>query len=77
MDKLTIFINRLKKLNINIELIGNYPWIYIDKINGKKVTERYLGNHGFTIMFNSTKQFTDIREIFIIIRKYNDKKKEI
>lgn len=71
MEKLNIFINRLKKININIELSGNYPWIYIDKINGKKVTEQFLGNHGFTIMFHSkTHEFTDIKEIFKLIRKY-------
>lgn len=75
MEKLTTFINRMKKLNIEIELIGNYPWIYIDKINGKRVTEQFLGNHGFTIMFTPIKlgqehQFTDITEIFNLIRKY-------
>ena len=75
MDKLTIFINRLKKIGINIELVGNYPWIYIDKINGKKVTEKFEANHGFTIAFypvnpNQTLKFTDIKEIFKLIRKY-------
>jgi len=77
MEKLEIFINRLKKIGIDIELVGNYPWIYIDKINGQRVTERFLGNHGFTIMFTpvklgQTKEFTDIKEIFKLIRKYID-----
>ena len=40
-DKLSIFINRLKKLGIVIELFGNYPWIYLGKINGKNVTEKF------------------------------------
>lgn len=75
MYKLDIFIKRLKKLNIDVKLIGNYPWIYIDTINSKRVTEQFLGNHGFTIMFTPIKlgqehQFTDIREIFKLIRKY-------
>ena len=75
MDILEIFINRMKKLNIKIELIGNYPWIYIDKINGKQVVEKFQGNHGFTIAFLPIKKeekikFTDIREIFSLIRKY-------
>ena len=75
MKKLETFINRMKKLNINVELMGNYPWIYIDKINNKKVTEKFQGNHGFTIAFHPIKvgqelQFTDIKEIFILIRKY-------
>jgi len=51
MDILEVFIKRMKKLNIDVELAGNYPWIYIDKINGKKVKEKFQGNHGFTIAF--------------------------
>ena len=75
MDTLDVFVNRMKKLGINIELVGNYPWIYIDKINGKKVTETFCGNHGFTIAFlpirqNQKMTFTDINEIFILIRRY-------
>lgn len=77
MDKLTTFINRLKKIGIAIELMGNYPWIYINTINGWRVTERFLGNHGFTVMFTPIKlgqqhQFTDIKEIFKLIRKYQN-----
>lgn len=74
-DKLTILIDRLKKIGITIELGGNYPWIYIDKVDGKRVTDRYLGNHGFTIAFAKLKggvELTDITEIFKIIRKYRD-----
>jgi hypothetical protein len=72
---LTPFIERLKKIGIEVELIGNYPWIYIDKINGKRVTERFEGNHGFTIAFlpvrnDQEMEFTDIAEIFKLIRKY-------
>ena len=75
MDKLTIFINRMNKLGIDIKLVGNYPWIYIDEINGKRVTEKFQGNHGFTIAFLPIRKdqeinFTDIREIFQLIRKY-------
>ena len=75
MEKLTIFINRMKKIGIDIELFGNYPWIYIDTINGKKVKELFEGNHGFTIAFLPVKkdqklEFTDINKIFKLIRKY-------
>lgn len=72
-DKLTIFVDRLRKINIDIELGGNYPWIYIDKINGKRVTEKYEANHGFTIAFLKLKgniEFTELKEIFNLIRKY-------
>lgn len=74
-DKLTIFIDRMKNLGINVELIGNYPWIYIHTINGVRVTEQFMANHGFTIAFLPVKlgeelRFTDIGEIFKLIRKY-------
>jgi hypothetical protein len=75
MDILEVFIKRMKKLNIEIELVGNYPWIYIDKINGKNVVEKFEGNHGFTIAFlpirkEQKMKFTDIGEIFRLVRKY-------
>ena len=69
--RLDIFMKRMKKLNINIELVGNFPWVYITKINGKPVIEKFMGNHGFTICFLSKDtKFTDITEIFKLIRKY-------
>jgi len=79
MDKITLFVERLKKIGIDVELVGNYPWIYLDKINEKKVTETYAANHGFTIAFmpirkNQELKFTDIGEIFKLLRKYNDDK---
>lgn len=74
-ERLNTFISRMKKLNIDVKLSGNYPWIYIDTINGRRVTERFLGNHGFTIAFLPLKpedklELTDIKEIMNVIRKY-------
>ena len=74
-ERLNTFISRMKKLNIDVKLSGNYPWIYIDTINGKRVAERFLGNHGFTIAFLPLKpedklELTDIKEIMNVIRKY-------
>lgn len=76
-DKITIFINRIKKLGINIELVGNVPWIYIDKINGKRVTEKFQAKHGFTLAFYPIRKdqelkFTDLSEIFKLIKKYKN-----
>jgi len=75
MDKITVFVERLQKLDIEVKLSGNYPWIYIDYINGKRVTEKFKANHGFTIAFTPIKKgqelkFTDIKEIFKLVRKY-------
>ena len=68
-------VRRLEKINIKVELFGNYPWIYLNKVNGNKVKETFRGEHGFTIAFHPIRQgqvmtLTDITEIFNIIRKY-------
>jgi hypothetical protein len=75
LKSLDLFINRMKKLNIDIELLGNYPWIYLDTVNKNKVKEKYYSDHKFTIGFLPIKQnqlfeFLDIKELFQIIRKY-------
>jgi len=67
--------NRLNKLGIQTTYFANYPWIYLDTINGKKVTEKFMADHGFTvafsaIRFNEVMRLTDTGEIFKLIRKY-------
>lgn len=75
MNKLTILMLRLAKIGIDIELSTNIPWVYIDSINGKDVTETFKAEHGFTVAFLPIRkdqqiEFTDISEIFKLIRKY-------
>jgi hypothetical protein len=75
-DKITRFVERLKKIGIDVKLSGNFPWVYIDEICGIKVTETFEANHGFTLIFlpgrndSPVSEFTDIEEIFKLIRKY-------
>jgi len=75
-DKITRFVERLKKIGIDVKLSGNFPWVYIDEICGKRVTEKFAGNWGFTLIFlpgrmdSPPSEFTDITEIFKLIRKY-------
>jgi hypothetical protein len=69
------FVNRLKRIGIELKLGGNWPWLYIDEINGKRVTEQHAGNHGFTLAFRPIRidqkpKFTDIEKIFELLRKY-------
>ena len=78
-DILKTFVDRMQKIGIDVKLVGNYPWIYLDEINGKRVTETFEGNHGFTIAFlpirmGQDMRFTDIKEIFKLIRKYTNGK---
>lgn len=73
MDKVEIFIKRLEKIGINVKLGANYPWIYIDEINGKRITKKYQSEYGFTLAFLPIRkeqelQFTNISEIFKLIR---------
>lgn len=77
MNVLDILINRLNKIGIEIVLAGNYPWIYLETVNGNRIKEEdfFYGNHGFTIAFLPTKlgkkmEITDIKKTFEVIRKY-------
>jgi hypothetical protein len=70
-------VPRLRKIGINIEMSGNIPWIYLEKVNGNRIKKEdyYCGNHGFTIAFYPIKvgqkmELTDIKKVFEIIRKY-------
>lgn len=74
MTTINSFVNRLKKIGITVELVGNYPWIYLDKVNGYKVFERYQGNHGFTIFFKAWRpsQEDKITNIPIVFKKIRD-----
>ena len=70
-------VPRLRKIGINIEMVGNYPWIYLEKVNGNRIKkdDYFHGNHGFTIAFypirkDQVMELTDIRKVFEIIRKY-------
>jgi len=77
-DKITRFVERLKKIGIDVKLSGNFPWVYIDEICGKRVTEKFEANHGFTLIFlpgrndSPPSEFTDITEIFKLLRKYTN-----
>jgi hypothetical protein len=70
-------VPRLKKIGVDIEMSGNIPWIYLEKVNGNRIKKEdyFCGNHGFTIAFYPVRvgekmELTDIRKVFEIIRKY-------
>jgi hypothetical protein len=66
------FVNRLKALNIEVELHGNYPWIYLYSVNGNKVIDKHLANHGFTAFLLTKDTYTcpSRAYLFKTIRKY-------
>jgi len=74
-SKMDTFIKRMDRIGITLKLVANYPWMYIDKINGHKVKERFEAEHGFTLAFMPIREgddimFTNLRVIFQLIRKY-------
>jgi len=74
---ITTLKNRLSKIGIEIEMSGNYPWIYLDKVNGNRIKqEDFTANHGFNIAWfgikndDKIKFAEDPKTIISIIRKY-------
>jgi hypothetical protein len=74
---ITTLKNRLSKIGIEIEMSGNYPWIYLDKVNGNRIKkEDFTANHGFNIAWfgikndDKIKFAEDPKTIILIIRKY-------
>lgn len=68
---LNVFVARMKKLGITLKFSSSIPWVYIDEICGKKVTEKYASEHGFVIGYrNQYFKFEYEKEMFNLIRKY-------
>jgi hypothetical protein len=73
IDPLHKLYRRLLAIDIDTTYIGNYPWVYLHMVNGKRVMEKYMAKHGFTIATVSAGgeiKLTDTKKIFEIIRKY-------
>lgn len=82
IEPLVRFADRLKNIGIKIEMSANFPWIYIDYINGISVMEKFHSDYGYTVAFYPIRngenlKFTDIKETFKLIRKYCNNNKGI
>ena len=75
-EQLHTFICRLSKAGVDIRLVFNYPWVYLSHVNGKPVTETFMGNHGFTVAFwpihiaDNKVKWPDLSTTFALIRRY-------
>jgi hypothetical protein len=74
MTTIKSFVERLAKIGIKVEFIGNFPGVYLDKVNNIKVKGTYAGNHGFTAFFlgirpGEQEKITDVGIIFDKIRE--------
>lgn len=68
------FTRRLKAIGIEVEMSSNVPWLYLDKVNGREVKERYMAEHGFTAMWMPVSlgkniEFSDRRKVFAKVRE--------
>lgn len=73
MIKLGTFLDRLSKIGISLNCSINYPWVYIDSINGKNVEEKYGSEYGWVLGFfygNDDFYCTNLKKVFKLIRKY-------
>ncbi len=77
MNEVEVFINRMRKIGIELKLVVNVPWIYLVSVNGNLVKEEdYTANHGYTIAWypiwhnDTVKLDSDLNRTFDIIRKY-------
>jgi len=75
MIEFDVFCNRMKRIGVDLEFGGNYPWIYIDKINGNKVKEKFQSEHGFVVAYYPRKigekfKLKHKEELIELIRKY-------
>lgn len=84
MTTIKSFVERLKKIGVEVTLINNYPWVYMTYVNGHRIYERYQGNHGFTVFFRAVRyndpnevKITDISKIFRKIREVLDNNGEL
>jgi hypothetical protein len=76
-DPLSTLRQRMQRIGIEIELSGNYPWIYLDRVNGIRIRrEDFTANHGFNIAWygirneDKIKLAEDPKTIIALIRRY-------
>ena len=76
-DVISRLVKRLRRCGIEIELVGNYPWIYLDRVNGIRIRqEDFTANHGFNVAWygirngDSIRFAEDPKTIVALIRKY-------
>ena len=76
-DPLSTLRQRMQRIGIEIEFVGNYPWIYLERVNGIRIRqEDFTANHGFNIAWfgirneDKIKLAEDPKTIIALIRRY-------
>jgi hypothetical protein len=72
-------VNRLSKIGYDVKFTMNYPWIYLQEVNGIAVQQKRNSEHGFcfgyfTASTSNTTEFnfdnTDLKELFNLLKIY-------
>ena len=76
-DPLSTLRQRMQRIGIELEFVGNYPWIYLERVNGIRIRqEDFTANHGFNIAWYGIRNEDGIRlaeppkTIIALIRRY-------
>lgn len=67
-------MKRMNSIGIKLECSSNYPWIYLDSVNGMRVTEKRFSEHKFTLGIETDgKMFHEnLKDVFVLLRKYKN-----
>jgi hypothetical protein len=75
MEELERFIARMSRLGIKLQLEGNYPWVYLESVNGNTISRRYGSEHGYVLGFTAIRldaeksfDYYDLKDAFKTIR---------
>lgn len=71
-NRVSRFVERLKAIGIDVELQGNYPWVYLARVNNIAVSEKFQANHGFTAFIlkrDGSFAWSDSKKVFQKIRE--------
>lgn len=73
-NELKVFIGRLNRIGVKMEVSLNLPWVYIEKVNGNQVKEKGNGgNHGFTVAWHTNdgiRMHKNMSQVFELLRRY-------
>lgn len=67
---ITRVFTRLSKIGVDVEFSCNYPWVYLEKVNGVQVTEVKNSEHRYCITYATDQRHLRLRkDLFKKIRE--------
>lgn len=70
LDCISRVQKRLSKIGIDVRFSGNFPWIYLDSVNGVKVRQPKNARHGYCVAYGTRLCYlTHRKDLFNKIRE--------